>query len=107
MYVTIIDYSSSYDIFVSTTSVQEERSVKLQLTTPTVIGHAFRHPQKMGVIKNTTPFMRVVFCSLLLQCVQNTPPSGWCFEGDVLLRIASMIDAFFHPLVVVNFLALS
>ena len=55
MYVTIIDYSSSYDIFVSTTSVQEERSVKLQLTTPTVIGHAFRHPQKVGVIKNTTP----------------------------------------------------
>ena len=30
-------------------------TVKLQLTTPTVIGHAFRHPQKVGVIKNTTP----------------------------------------------------
>ena len=75
------------------------------MTTPTVIGHAFRHPQKMGVIKNTTPFMRVVFCSLLPQCLQNIPPSGWCFGGDVLLRIASMIDAVFHPLGVVNFLA--
>ena len=49
--------------------------------------------------------MGVVFCSFSPQCVQSTPPSGWCFEGDVLLRIASMIDAIFHPLGVVNFLA--